>query len=60
MFNELKMAYGVLIFYALLMMATATIGYKMDKQNGFTNGYIVGMVISLVLWFTVGKKYSKL
>tara|TARA_B100000780_G_scaffold273028_1_gene236040 strand:+ start:119 stop:301 length:183 start_codon:yes stop_codon:yes gene_type:complete len=60
MFNELKMAYGVLIFYALLMMATATIGYKMDKQNGFTNGYIVGMVISLVLWFTVGKKYSNL
>ena len=60
MFNELKMAYGVLIFYALLMMATATIGYKMDKQNGFTNGYIVGMVISLVLWFIVGKKYSNL
>ena len=60
MFNELKIAYSVLIFYALLMMATATIGYKMDKQNGFTNGYIVGMVISLVLWFTVGKKYSNL
>ena len=60
MFNELKMAYGVLIFYALLMMATATVGYKMDKKNGFTNGYIVGMILSVVLWFTVGKKYSNL
>ena len=60
MFNELKMAYGVLIFYALLMMATATVGYKMDKKNGFTNGYIVGMILSVGLWFTVGKKYSNL
>ena len=60
MFNELKTAYGVLIFYALLMMATATVGYKMDKKNGFTNGYIVGMILSVVLWFTVGKKYSNL
>ena len=60
MFNELKMAYGVLIFYALLMMATATVGYKMDKKNGFTNGYYVGMILSLVLWFYVGKKYSNL
>ena len=60
MFNELKTAYGVLIFYALLMMATATVGYKMDKKNGFTNGYIVGMILSVVLWFSVGKKYSNL
>jgi len=59
MFNELQTAYGVLVFYALLMMATATVGYNMDKTNGFTNGYIVGILISLGLWFTVGKKYSK-
>ena len=60
MFDELKVAYGVLIFYALLMMGTATAGYYMDKKNGFTNGYVVGIAISLGLWFTVGKKYSKI
>lgn len=60
MFNELKTAYGVLIFYTLLMMITATVGYKMDTKDGFTKGYIVGMVISVVLWFSVGKKYSNL
>ena len=60
MLDELKVAYGVLIFYALIMMGTATLGYYMDKKNGFTNGYVVGIAISLGLWFTVGKKYSKI
>lgn len=59
-FNKLQMAYTILLFYAILMMVTATLGYKMDKQHGFTNGYIVGIVISLGLWFTVGKQMSKL
>ena len=58
-FDKLGTAYIVLAFYALLMSVTASIGYNMDKVNGFTNGYIVGMVISLVLWFTMGKKYAK-
>ena len=58
-FDKLGNAYIVLAFYAVLMSVAAFIGYKMDKKNGFTNGYIVGMVISLVLWFTMGKKYAK-
>ena len=37
MFDELKVAYAVLFFYALIMMGTATLGYYMDKKNGFTN-----------------------
>ena len=59
-FKELYKAYAVLIFYGILPMITATIGYKMDHKNGFTKGYVAGNVISLVLWFQVGKKYSKL
>ena len=58
-FDKLGTAYMVLAFYAVLMTVSASIGYKMDKKNGFTNGYIVGIVISLVLWFTMGKKYAK-
>ena len=59
MFDELQTAYLVLVFYTFIMIVTATIGYNMDKTNGFTKGYIAGILISLGLWFTVGKKYSK-
>ena len=59
MFDELQTAYLVLVFYTLIMIITATIGYNIDKKNGFTKGYIAGILISLGLWFTVGKKYSK-
>jgi len=58
-FEKLETAYMILTFYAVLMSVSASIGYNMDKKNGFTNGYIVGIVISLVLWFTMGKKYAK-
>ena len=59
MFDELKVAYGVLIFYSLIMIGTATVGYYMDKKNGFTSGYMIGISLSLGLWFGAGKKYSK-
>jgi|TARA_B110001469_G_scaffold99963_1_gene97123 hypothetical protein len=59
-FNKLQMAYTVLFFYAVLTMITATVGYKMNTKNGFTHGYIVGSILSVALWFQIGKKYSKL
>ena len=46
-------------FFALIMMGTATVGYYMDKKNGFTSGYMIGISLSLGLWFGAGKKYSK-
>lgn len=58
--KKLQMAYAVLVFYAVLTIATSTLGYKMDNKNGFTKGYLAGTAISLALWFQVGKKYSKL
>jgi len=57
--TKLKTAYLVLFFYAIIMNATATVGWFIDKEDGFTNGYIVGIVISLFLWFQYGKKVSK-
>jgi len=59
-FDKLRIGYMVLVFYTVIMIATATIGYSMDKKDGFTNGYIAGLVISLVLWFNYGKQISKL
>ena len=52
-------AYGILIFYGLLAIIGAAIGDHFDKTNGFSNGYVAGTVLSLVLWFTVGRKMAK-
>jgi len=51
-------AYGILIFYGLLAIIGATIGNHFCKKNGFSDGYVVGTVLSLVLWFTVGRKMA--
>jgi len=52
-------AYGILVFYGLLAIICAAIGQHFDKKNGFSNGYVVGTIINLVLWFTVGRKMAK-
>ena len=54
-----SMAYGILIFYGLLSMFTAFVGKYLDPKNGFSNGYVFGNILSLILWFTVGKKAAK-
>ena len=51
-------AYGILIFYGLLAIIGAAIGNHFDKKNGFSNGYVAGTILSLVLWFTAGRKMA--
>ena len=58
-FSKLTTAYIITFFYSCVMSIAATLGYMVDKENGFTTGYLVGIVISLLLWFLVGKKYAK-
>ena len=49
----------VMIFYALLSGVVAPyIGYNFKGKSGLGQGYVVGTVLSLILWFTVGKKYA--
>lgn len=57
---DLTRAYGILVFYGILAIITAAIGHFLDKKSGFTNGYIAGVVISVILWFSYGKKASGL
>jgi len=57
---DLTRGYGILVFYGILAIVTAAIGHYFDKKNGFSNGYIVGVVISVILWFSYGKKASGL
>jgi len=52
-------AYKILVFYGLLAIITATIGNYFDKKNGFSYGYVVGAVLSLVLWFSMGRKMAE-
>ena len=55
----LKTAYGILLFYAILMMVSATFGWYFGGPDGFTNGYIVGIIISIALWLGYGEKMAK-
>ncbi len=51
-------AYGILIFYGFLAIIGATIGNHFCKKNGFSDGYVIGTALSLVLWFTAGRKMA--
>jgi hypothetical protein len=35
------------------------LGYYIRGVQGLSQGYIVGTIVSLILWFTVGKKMAK-
>ena len=59
-YKNLFPAYTILVVYFLVMMVTSTIGHALDQENGFTNGLFFGMLLSLFLWFSVGKKMSYL
>lgn len=50
----------IMFFYALLScFIMPYIGYYFMGVSGLSNGYVVGTILSLILWFTVGKKMSK-
>ena len=55
----LQQAYMILFFYSFVMVVSATVGWYMNKEDGFTKGYIGGIVISLGLWFAMGKDMAK-
>jgi len=57
--KKLQQGYLILLFYSVIMALTATIGWYINNKDGFTTGYIVGIVISLLLWFLVGRKMAK-
>ena len=54
----MSMFWQIMIFYALLSCFIApAVGYFITKTNkGLEMGYIIGTIISVILWFTVGKK----
>ena len=50
----------VMIFYAVLScFIMPYLGYYIKGVQGLGQGYIVGTIVSLILWFLVGKKMAK-
>lgn len=48
----------VMVFYAILSCVVFPyVGYQLKGKSGLGQGYVVGTALSLLLWFTVGKKY---
>jgi len=57
MYNEFWM---VMLFYAILScFIMPFLGYYIKGVQGLGQGYILGTVVSVILWFTVGKKMSR-
>ena len=47
-----------MLFYALLSCLIMPLVFeRINGSAGLGQGYVAGTVISLILWFTVGKKY---
>lgn len=57
MHNEFWM---VMFFYAILScFIMPFLGYYIIGVQGLGQGYILGTVVSVILWFAVGKKMSR-
>jgi hypothetical protein len=54
------MFWMIMFFYALLScFIMPALGYYFMGVSGLSNGYVLGTIVSLILWFTAGKKISK-
>ncbi len=53
------MFWQIMFFYALLScFIMPYIGYYFFGKSGLGNGYVIGTIVSLILWFSFGKKMS--
>jgi len=50
--------WGIMFFYAILscFFGPFVFHYFIPNRNGYEIGYIIGTIVSVILWFTVGKK----
>ena len=55
-----NMFWMIMAFYAILsFFIMPAIRYHFMGMSGLGNGYVLGTILSLILWFTVGKKMVK-
>lgn len=56
---DTKKLIGILVFYFILVIAGLFIGKKINPEHGMLYGATAGVLLSGVLWFVAGKKYSE-
>jgi hypothetical protein len=53
------MFWQIMLFYALLtFLIMPLIFQRINGPAGLGQGYVAGSILSLILWFSVGKKLS--
>lgn len=60
--SKLRLFLGIMLFYILLSYVLFPLGfyYLVDKSlSSAGNGFIVGSILSLILWLSVGRKMVK-
>lgn len=60
--SKLRLFLGIMLFYILLSYVLFPLGfyYLVNKSlSSAGNGFVVGSIVSLVLWLTVGSKMVK-
>ena len=60
LYKKMWPTFQIIIFYALVMMVTSTLGFVLFKKDGGVHGLAVGAVLSLFLWYQFGKDKSYL
>ena len=60
--SKLRLFLGIMLFYILFSYVLFPLGfyYLVDKSlSSAGNGFVVGSIVSLVLWISVGRKMIK-
>ena len=60
--SKLRLFLGIMLFYILLSYVLFPLGfyYLVNKSlSSAGNGFVVGSIVSLVLWLSVGRKMVK-
>jgi hypothetical protein len=60
--SKLQMFIGIMVFYAAIAYVVFPIGFYYLIEKSLTsagNGFIVGSVVAVILWFVVGKNLIK-
>lgn len=60
--SKLRLFLGIMLFYILLSYVLFPLGfyYLVNKSlSSAGNGFVVGSILSLVLWLSVGRKMVK-
>lgn len=60
--SKLRLFLGIMLFYILLSYLLFPLGfyYLVNKSlSSAGNGFVVGSIVSLVLWLSVGRKMIK-